>query len=139
MNHPFAATSTPTSLFGLGSVALAGLVGGPLAAGYLVVRNALALRLQRVQVLAFAFYSAASIAWFWVLFHVPRDALSELAAHVPQLLIWWLFSFFLLRRQHSAHAASGGVFRSGWVGLGVGIAIAVGLRVLLRGVFPAVA
>lgn len=122
------------SLYGLGSVALGGLVGGPLACGYLVVGNLAALRLHQRRFVALGFFAVASVLWFWSLYQVPRDALSELLVHLPQWLIWCLFSWVILKRQHSAFAAGGGTFRSAWVGAGIGVLISVALRFLLRAV-----
>ena len=100
----------PVRLFGLGSIALAGLIGGPMVAGYLVARNAEALHLSLPRLLAITFFFVvASACWFWLLYHVPRDALSELAVHLPQLLVWWVFAVLLLRSKHASHASRGPV------------------------------
>ena len=125
-------------LFGLGSIALAGLVGGPLATGYLVARNTAVLRLSHQRNLAIAFFIVASIGWFWIMYRVPHDVLSELAVHLPQLVVWWVFAALLLRRQHANHVSAGGSFRSTWVAIGIALFTAIALRVLLRLVIPGV-
>ncbi|MED5617632.1 hypothetical protein [Ideonella sp. BN130291] len=122
--------------FGLGAIVMASLFGGPLAAAYLVIRNATALGRERTFVLAIGFYVGASIAWLWALYNVPGDVLSELAVHLPQVVVWCLFSYLLLRRSLSAHKASGGSFRSAWVGFVLGVAVSIALRVVLRFVVP---
>lgn len=119
-------------IFGLPAIALASLVGGPLAAGWLVDRNTVALGLARERRRAAGFFAVASAVWFWVLFNVPPDALSEFIPHVLQVLPWSLFTVHLLRRHHQEHRAAGGTFRSAWFAFGIALLVSIALRVLLR-------
>jgi hypothetical protein len=117
-------------LFGLGSIALAGLLGGPLAAAYLALTNA-RIRASRVQVrIVVVFFALATALWIYMLLHVPRDVISQFAVHVPQVLLWWLFCFVLFRGAHAEHAGSGGAFRSVWAALGIALLISVGVRAI---------
>ena len=118
--------------FGLPAIALASLVGGPLATWWLVDRNTVALGLARERRRAAGFFAVASAFWFWVLFNVPPDALSEFIPHVPQVLLWTLFTVHLLRRHHRVHRAAGGTFRSAWVAFGFALLVSIALRVLMR-------
>ena len=131
-----AKSSMTSPVFGLGSIVIAGLLGGPIAAGILVARNGPVQGGSRRTVLMLGFFVLASVAWFWVLYNVPRDALSQLLAHVPQVLIWWLVASLLLRRAFKSHSAAGGQFRSVWLAAGVGVLVSVALRVLLRVILP---
>lgn len=119
-------------LFGLGGMALASMVGGPLATWWLVDRNARALRLARERRRATWCFAAASPLWLWVQVHVPPDALSQLIPHVLQLVPWTLFTAHLLRRHHQAHKAAGGTFRSAWAAFGLALLVSIALRVFLR-------
>ncbi|QDQ72471.1 hypothetical protein FNZ56_00515 [Pseudoluteimonas lycopersici] len=127
---------TPSPVFGLGSIVVAGLLGGPIAAGALVACNGAVQGESRRTVLTLGFFVLASVAWFLVLYNVPRDTLSELLAHVPQVFIWWLVAVLLLRSVFKSHSAAGGQFRSIWLAVGVGILVSVALRVLLRVFLP---
>lgn len=131
---PTAHTLAPAAprIFGLPAIALASLVGGPLATWWLVDRNTVALGLARERGLAAGVFAVASVLWFWVLCHVPPDALSEFIPHVLQLLPWTLFTVHLLRRHHQAHRAAGGTFRSAWTAFGFALLVAIALRVLVR-------
>jgi len=126
----------PAPIFGLSSIVVAGLLGGPVAASLLVARNGVVGGESRRTTPALSFFVLASAAWFWVLYNVPRDALSELMAHLPQVLIWWLVGGLLLRKAFISHSAAGGELRSVWVAAGVGLLVAVALRVLLRVLLP---
>ena len=134
--QPLSATASQTQLqardarlFGLGSIALAGLLGGPLAAGYLVVANTRALRLQEQTRLAVAFFALATGIWIYALYQVPGDLISQLIPHIPQVVVWLLFARFLLRRLHADHKAMRGLFRSAWAGAGIGLLVSIGVRV----------
>lgn len=127
--EPDAAARKP---FGLGSFAVAGFIGGPLAAVYLAARNRMnCAPSSRESGALLAFYIVATVAWFWSLFNGPPDALSQLIMHVPQVALWLLVTWPLLRRSFAAYARAGGAFRSLWVATGIGFLAAVGLRLLL--------
>jgi hypothetical protein len=123
-----AANQTMPRPFGLGSIALAGVVGGPLAAGYLVDTNLRELRRSGVQMRVWACIVALSALWFWSVFNTPPDLLSQLLVHLPQALLWWAMAAMLLRSAHRQHALQGGQFRSAWSAFG----IAVGVNVVIR-------
>lgn len=130
--HPVA---TPKP-FGLGSFAVAGFIGGPLAAAYLANRNrTICTPRSRENDVLFGFYLVATVVWFWSIFNVPPDVLSQLFIHLPQLAVWLLVSWLLLRRSFSTHARARGEFRSVWVATGLGFLVAIGLRIALRLLF----
>ena len=107
---------------------MAGLLGGPLAAGYLAVTNA-RVRASPIQLrIVVVFFSLATALWIYMLFHVPPDVISQFATHLPQVLLWWLFCFVLFRQAHAVHARSGGAFHSVWVAIGIALLISVGVR-----------
>ena len=119
-------------LFGLGSMALASMVGGPLATWWLVDRNTRGIGLEHERRRAAWFFAAASPFWLWVQLHIPPDVLSQLIPHVLQLMPWTLFTVHLLRRHHQAHKAAGGTFRSAWAAFGLALLVSIALRVFLR-------
>ncbi len=111
---------SPRKIYGLGGVALAGLVGGPLAVAYLVYRNLSMMGLQRkIGISAMILVPMVAI-WLYVQFHVPPDALSQLVAFLPQVALWWLGARYMLSSAHRGHKDRGGSFRSAWAGFGVG-------------------
>lgn len=116
-------------IFGIGSIALAGLIGGPLASAFLLTSSTRSLALRRQTWEAVAFFAVATVAWLFALYRVPPDLISQLILHLPQVAIWWIFSFLLLRPHVAKHRASGGTFRSAWSAAGIGFLISVGVRV----------
>ena len=127
--------SAHVSIFGIASIIVAGFFGGPVAAGLLVAHNATVQRGSQ-NLKAIAFFAIASTAWFWLLYRVPRDVLSELVVHIPQVLIWWIACALLLRGTLAAHAAAGGAFRSVRSAMGFGLLVGVVVRVVLRILLP---
>ncbi|WP_082568573.1 septation protein IspZ [Rhizobacter sp. Root1221] len=121
--------------FGLGSFAAAGFVGGPLAALYLAARNRMNHAPSREASMLLGFHVVASGVWLWTIFNAPRDALSQLVVHLPQVALWSLVSWPLLRRSFAAYSKAGGSFRSVWVAAGIGLLFAIGLRLVFRLLF----
>lgn len=117
-------------IFGLGSISIAGLLGGPLAAAWLAVANAKAMALQVQTRVVVLFFAMATAAWVYILLSVPSDAISQLIPHVPQVFLWWLFCFVVFRRTHLEHKSAGGAFRSVWAAIGIALVASVGVRVL---------
>lgn len=121
--------------YGLGSFAVAGLIGGPLAALYLAARNRMNYSPPREASILVGFYVVASVVWLWTIFNVPPDALSQLAVHLPQVVLWSFASWLFVRRGFAAHSKAGGSFRSAWVAAGIGFLCAIGLRLAFRLLF----
>jgi hypothetical protein len=128
--NPYREPASRPRIFGIGSIALAGLIGGPLASAFLVTRNTKALALQRQAHLAIGFFALATAVWVYALYHVPPDFISQFTPHIPQVFVWWLFSLLLLRRHNADHRASGGSFRSAWSAAGIALLISIAVRVV---------
>ena len=126
--NPVQQSPSPSRIFGIGSIALAGLIGGPLASAFLLTSSTRSLALRRQTQQAFAFFAVATAVWLYALYRVPPDLISQLIPHVPQVVIWWLFAFLLLRPHAVKHRASGGTFRSAWSAAGIGFLISVCIR-----------
>jgi hypothetical protein len=124
----------PPPVFGLGSIALAGLFGGPLASACLVATNAKVLCLPGMRARAHALFAIATFAWVYLLFKVPPDFISQALAHIPQVLAWWLIAYALLAKAHTSHKLSGGQFRSAWAAFGIALVFSVGVRVAFAAV-----
>jgi hypothetical protein len=120
-------------LFGLGAISAAAFVGGPLAVGYLAHSN-LRLTATRQGPHLLAMFAIVVVVWVWASISAPPDALSQLAMYVPQVPLWCLLAWLVLRRTHRLHKERGGSFRSPWAAIGVGFAI----RLLMVGINVAV-
>jgi hypothetical protein len=124
----------PPPVFGLGSIALAGLFGGPLASAYLVATNTKVLCLPGMRARAHALFAIATFAWVYLLFQVPPDFISQAIPHIPQVLAWWLIAYALLAKAHASHKLSGGRFRSARAAFGIALLFSVGVRVAFAAV-----
>jgi len=121
-------TETKPRIFGLGSIALAGLLGGPLASTWLASANTRVLGLRHQRWPVVTFFALASAVWLYTLLHVPRDLISQLIPHLPQVVLSWFFCFAVFRKPHATHKIKGGAFRSAWAAVGIGLVISVGVR-----------
>ena len=129
--------STSAIASSLGSLVIAGLLGGPLAIGYLSIRNFKALNLHAKSKQATAMFALAVALWFYSSLITPPDVISQLLTLLPQLLLWWLAAGHLMRHALSEHRAAGGKFRSKWYAAAVGAItnIVVKLAFMAHGAF----
>jgi len=129
--------STSSIASSLGSIAIAGLLGGPLAIGYLSVWNFKSLNLHAKSKKATAMFAMAVALWFYSSLITPPDVISQLLTLLPQLLLWWLAAGYLMRHALSEHRAAGGKFRPKWHAAAVGAIanIVVKLAFIAHGAF----
>ncbi|MFC5461166.1 hypothetical protein [Massilia niabensis] len=123
-------------IFSTGGLALAGLFGGPLAIAYLTCCDLKTLGLSdRLRACA-AWFGPLIALWFYLIFSVPPDVISQLLPHLLQVILWWMVARHLLARTHARYRNEGGLFRSRWTAVGMGIATYFALKlVFAAGVF----
>lgn len=124
--------ATTERRFGIGSLAVAGFIAGPVAPAFMVAHSIAFARASGQAVKLVAFLAVAIVVWLWSLISVPRDALSELFIHAPQALALWLGLWLLLRTEQRDFLEAGGTLRSTWTAVAVGVLVSLALRVALR-------
>ncbi len=122
--------SASIRIHSLGGLGMAGLLGGPLAAGYLTFRNMQTLGLSGQVPVAFAWFVFLVAIWLYFIFSVPPDLISQLIPFLPQVVVWWLTARHILRNAHTAYHAEGGLFRSKWAAVRVGLLTFAILKVI---------
>ena len=119
--------AAPRPLFGLGSILLAGFIGGPPAAGVLLFNIMRHGGSKRTRFIVSTFVVVTSLAWFWCTSRVPPDLISHLFIHVPFWIIWSVLAGLLLKPLHVAHRAEGGTFgsagRAAWIAIQINIGL----------------
>jgi hypothetical protein len=125
-------------MFGLGSILLAGFIGGPPAAGVLTLTNQLTSPTRERQLTLGCFVAATAI-WWWCLMHTPSDVISQFLTHIQVWLALSLPTWLMLQRFHRAHKAAGGTFKSVWLAVGIAALVRIAVGVLALAVATAVA
>ena len=110
----------------IGAILIAGLLGGPLAMGYLVRHNFIAMDLPAKPRLLMALLVLSLAIWLLFALGAPPDAISRLLGLLPQLLVWWLVVRRWMRKPLLLHRAKGGEFTSKWHAVKVGVVVNVG-------------
>jgi len=136
IDNPYAAPSSVSEasviiqIHSLGGIGLAGLFGGPLAAGYLTYRNLQTLGLSGQAPAAVAWFALLMAVWLYFIFSVPPDLLSQLIPFFPQAFLWWLTTRHILGKAHTVYRAEGGFFRSKWAAVRIGLFIFLALKII---------
>lgn len=110
-------------------IAVATLVGGPIAAAYLVYDNFKQLGLRDKARRSLVWFCLGSCLFWLVAWHTPIDLISQfIAVTLPSLISVVLAVQFLQGEIIATHRLSGCAFRSVWFGFVIGVAANVAAR-----------
>lgn len=118
----------PALVNSIKAILIAGLLGGPLAMGYLVRHNFIAMGLSAKPRLLMASLVLSLAIWLFFALGAPPDVISQLLGLFPQLLVWWLVVRRWMRRRLLRHRAKGGELRSKWHAVMVGVVVNIGWK-----------
>jgi hypothetical protein len=123
-----ATSAGPPRLFKTSGVALAALLGGALAAGYLTYRNLMSQGRPQSAKRAAIVFGLLAIAFLVAAWYTPPDLISQLlSVGIPQLVLVLFAKRWL---QGPSIGSPPVLFRSNWLAVGVGVLGNVATKVL---------